>query len=135
MAEVTMQEREVTVKETRFTLDLSAEEFEFLKGLVGDTPAGDVDHASSRLWEAMKSPAQAPASPGPNAYVYRDVVYDLSAEYRDSSSDIWKFTGQFEADGMPLMSWTGASGTDTTYRNRTLADVLRMYDGNLTKRS
>ena len=137
MAEVTTQEREVTVKETRYLLDLSADEFEFLKGLVGDTPVGDSGDASSRLWQAMKSPAQAPAAPGPGvrAYVYKGAVYDLSAEYLDSSSDTWKFTGQFEADGMPLMSWTGSVEGDITYRNRTLADVLRIYDGNLTKRS
>ncbi|MFM9669314.1 phiSA1p31-related protein [Streptomyces galilaeus] len=124
MAEVTKQEREVTVTETRYTLDLSAEEFEFLKGLVGDAPASAADHASSRLWEAMKSPAQAPAAPGPNAYVYKDVVYDLSAAYLDESSDTWEFTGAFDADGMPLISCTTGG---YYYENWRLARALEAF--------
>jgi hypothetical protein len=104
MAEVTMQEREVTVKEKRFTLDLSAEEWEWLKDLIGGQDSTGGNGASSRIWEAMKSPAQAPAAPGPNAYVYKDVVYDLSATYLDHDNDVWDFTGDHDPDGMPLMT-------------------------------
>jgi hypothetical protein len=36
-------------------------------------------------------------------YTFRGRTYDLKAEYTDRQGDVWKFNGQTDRDGMPLM--------------------------------
>lgn len=61
MAEATKTTREITTTEESFTLTLSAEEFAYLRNLMGNQPGGDGNGASVRIWDAMKAPTD-PAS-------------------------------------------------------------------------
>ncbi|WP_432118502.1 hypothetical protein [Streptomyces sp. bgisy032] len=56
MAEVTKTTREITTTAETFTLTLSAEEFAWLKDLIGAQPASGI---SRDIWEAMKAPTDA----------------------------------------------------------------------------
>ncbi|MCI3271044.1 phiSA1p31-related protein [Streptomyces cylindrosporus] len=98
MAEATKTTRTVTTTEERYTLDLSAQEFSYLKGVIGDLPTGDGDGASRRIWNAMQSPANG------DMFEHQGVTYDLKAEYLDASGDRWKFTGARDTSGQPLIS-------------------------------
>ncbi|WP_030695065.1 phiSA1p31-related protein [Streptomyces albidoflavus] len=41
---------------------------------------------------------------GPTTYTVDGTAYDLSAEYRDTSGDVWFFTGERNGAGVPLLS-------------------------------
>lgn len=63
MAEATRTQTIVSTTETRFTLDLSEVEYNYLRGLLGSQNWGDGDGASRRIWDALDEPKEAPAEP------------------------------------------------------------------------
>lgn len=101
MAEATKSTRTITTTEETFTLTLSPEEFEYLKHLIGEQPGADGNGASVRIWEALKAPTGAHDA---DRFTFKGVEYDLKADYRDPSGDLWRFTGARDANGEPLIS-------------------------------
>ncbi|MCX4572307.1 phiSA1p31-related protein [Streptomyces sp. NBC_01571] len=119
MAEATKSTRTVTTTEESFTLTLAPAEFDWLKGVVGNTVSVNGD-PGERVWAAMKSPAAVETG----TYTHKGVTYDLKAEYLDTSHDVWEFTGERDSAGVPLMSC--AIGGDT-YENWPLTRVADHY--------
>ncbi|MFE9381756.1 hypothetical protein ACFYMO_00745 [Streptomyces sp. NPDC007025] len=63
MAEATRTEKQITSTEIRVTLELSAEEYTYLRGLIGDQPSTDGNGASGHIWEALRAPEEGPVEP------------------------------------------------------------------------
>lgn len=115
MAEVTKSTRTVTTTEETFTLTLSTEERSYLLGLLAPQPSSG---PGSALYNALLFPANG------DTYEYKGVTYDLTAEYLDTSSDAWHFTGGRGEDGVPLMS---CQAGEEGYENWPLSRVADQY--------
>ncbi|MEU4005652.1 phiSA1p31-related protein [Streptomyces albidoflavus] len=127
MAEATKTTR--TVTEETFTLTLSADEFRYLKGLVGGEHEGSGGGANGRIYAAMTRNLRAnEVTPEPTTYTVWGVVYDLSAEYRDTSDDLWYFTGERNSAGVPLVSCRLDPDEVHEYANWPLTALHAHYD-------
>ncbi|MEU5361118.1 phiSA1p31-related protein [Streptomyces albidoflavus] len=132
MADATKQTVTRTVTEETFTLTLSADEFQYLKSLVGRQTIQAGDGANGRIYEAMTEDLIVnEVTPEPATYTHNGVTYDLTSEYRDGDGDYWHFTGGRTEDGVPLMSCrfvaTFGSTEDSEYQDWTLPRVLASY--------
>ncbi|MFF4610336.1 phiSA1p31-related protein [Streptomyces albidoflavus] len=132
MADATKSTVVRTVTEETFTLTLSADEFRYLKGLVGRQTIQAGDGANGRIYEAMTEDLIVnEVTPEPTTFTYAGVTYDRFAEYRDGDGDYWYFTSGSDGDGVPLMSCrfvaTFSDDSDNEYQNWTLPRVLATY--------
>lgn len=131
MAEATKSTVVRTVTEETFTLTLSADEFRYLRSLVGRQTIQAGDGANGRIYEAMTEDLIVnEATSEPTTFTYNGVTYDLTAEYRDTADDNWYFTGESSHDGYPLMTCRLPSHdtfTRAEYQNWPLPHVLSQY--------
>jgi hypothetical protein len=68
---------------------------------------GDVKYGTEDDDVPVKDVAQTSAPV--RTFAFEDRLYDLSKEYVDKDGDVWSFTGNTEACGMPLMKSNGLS--------------------------
>ncbi|MFE1126769.1 phiSA1p31-related protein [Streptomyces albidoflavus] len=130
MAEATKTNVVRTVTEETYTLTLSADEFLYLRLLLGRQTIQAGGGANGRIYAAMTDDlVTTEVTSEPTAYTVGGVVYDLSAEYRDAADDVWFFTGEWNSAGVPLVSCRLDSEDEVReYTNWPLTALHAHYD-------
>ncbi|WP_369147084.1 phiSA1p31-related protein [Streptomyces sp. R44] len=107
MAHAQYETRTRTVEETVVVLEISENDADELRAIVG---AADGTRAMVRVFQAL----EAIGAPMKSETYATGSTYELNAKYRDRSGDVWEFTGKRSQSGEPYVTYTGFMDNEDT---------------------